>query len=67
MDCSQILPGAVNPGPCSLATGYFLDTPFIVSYCYRHSIRAVAIEYSRKQGATLNAKEVAAGGGGGVH
>lgn len=31
MDCSQILPGAVNPGPCSLATGYFLNSPFIVS------------------------------------
>ena len=31
MNCSQILPGAVNPGPCSLATGYCSGEPFIVS------------------------------------
>jgi hypothetical protein len=30
MDCSQILPGAVNSGPCSLATGYYNEHPFIV-------------------------------------
>ena len=26
-----MLPGAVNPGPCSVATGYYCDNPFIVS------------------------------------
>ena len=31
MDCSQILPGAVNLGPCSVATGYLDEVPFIVS------------------------------------
>lgn len=31
MDCSQVLPGAVNPGPCSIAAGYYYDSPFIVS------------------------------------
>ena len=30
-ETSQILPGAVDLGPCSLSTGYFLDKPFIVS------------------------------------
>lgn len=32
MDCSQILPGAVNSAPCSLATGYYNEHPFIVSH-----------------------------------
>ena len=31
MDCSQSLPGAVNLGPCSVATGYLDEVPFIVS------------------------------------
>ena len=31
MNCSQVLPGAVNPGSCSVATGYLDEIPFIVS------------------------------------
>ena len=38
MDCSQILPGAVNSEPCSLATGYYNEHPFIVSRCVHSSV-----------------------------
>ena len=54
MDCSQVLPGAVNPGPCSIAAGYYYDNPFIVSFSewYRTSGRPGKV----KSGDSLRSK-----------
>ncbi|XP_019849574.1 PREDICTED: dmX-like protein 2 isoform X3 [Amphimedon queenslandica] len=50
MDCSQILPGAVNLGPCSAATGYLNELPFI---CYASGSNLILLDGRLKHVQTI--------------